>query len=54
MAADSSERYVLLNGLAEEFAARYRRGERPSLKEHTARHPEQAADTRGFFPALSA
>jgi hypothetical protein len=30
MAADSSERFVLLNQLAEEFAERYRRGERPS------------------------
>ena len=28
--------------LAEEFAARYRRGERPSLTEYAERHPELA------------
>jgi eukaryotic-like serine/threonine-protein kinase len=53
MAADSSERFVLLNQLAEEFAARYRRGERPSLKEYQDRHPELADDIRAFFPALA-
>ena len=42
MATDSSERLVLLNRLAEEFAARYRRGERPALTEYTDRHPELA------------
>src|SRR5262245_11863211 len=52
MAADSSERFVLLNRLAEEFAARYRRGERPALGEYIARHPELADDIREFFPAL--
>ncbi len=31
MATLSSERYVLLNRLADELAGRYRRGERPSL-----------------------
>jgi WD40 repeat protein/serine/threonine protein kinase len=53
MAADSSERFVLLNQLAEEFAQRYRRGERPSLKEYQDRHPELADDIREFFPALA-
>src|SRR5262245_15659372 len=52
MATDSSERYLLLNRLAEEFAQRYRRGERPSLKEYADRHPELAADIREFFPAV--
>ena len=42
MAADSSERFVLLNHLGEEFAERFRRGERRSLSECTERHPEQA------------
>src|SRR5690348_10535112 len=38
--------------LAEEFAERYRRGERPSLSEYTARYPEQAGRIRHLFPAL--
>src|SRR5262249_17045536 len=41
-----------LNRLAEEFAARYRGGERPALQEYIDRHPELAADIRDFFPAL--
>src|ERR1700740_614246 len=53
MAADNSEQFVLLNHLADEFAARYRRGERPSLQEYIDRHPELAADIREFFPALA-
>jgi WD40 repeat protein/serine/threonine protein kinase len=54
MATDSSERMVLLNRLAEEFAARYRRGERPALQEYIDRHPELADDIRDLFPALAA
>src|SRR5262249_43751665 len=38
--------------LAGEFAERYRRGERPSLSEYTARHPELAEQIRDLFPAL--
>ncbi len=52
MASDSSERFVLLNRLADEFAERYRRGERPSLQEYIDRHPELADDIREFFPAM--
>jgi WD40 repeat protein len=52
MPADSSARFVLLNRLADEFAERYRRGERPSLQEYIERHPELAADIREFFPAM--
>jgi eukaryotic-like serine/threonine-protein kinase len=39
--------------LAEEFAARLRRGEHPSLTEYTERYPEHAADIRDLFPALA-
>jgi WD40 repeat protein/serine/threonine protein kinase len=53
MAADNSEQFVLLNRLADEFAARYRRGERPALQEYIDRHPELADDIREFFPALA-
>src|SRR6266851_8019577 len=53
MAADSSDRFVLLNELGEEFAARYRRGERPALQEYIDRHPELADEIREFFPAMA-
>jgi len=52
MAADSSEQFVLLNRLADEFAVRYRRGERPTLQEYIDRHPHLADDIREFFPAM--
>jgi hypothetical protein len=38
--------------LAEEFAQRYRRGERPSLQEYVERLPEMADEIRERFPAL--
>jgi serine/threonine protein kinase/WD40 repeat protein/Flp pilus assembly protein TadD len=38
--------------LAEEFADRYRRGERPPLSEYVARYPEHADEIRELFPAL--
>ena len=39
--------------LAEEFLARYRRGERPALQEYVERHPELAAAIREVFPAVA-
>jgi serine/threonine protein kinase len=41
-----------LEKLAEEFVARFRRGERPALAEYTDRYPELAAQIRELFPAL--
>jgi serine/threonine protein kinase/WD40 repeat protein len=38
--------------LAEEFIARRRRGEKPSLSDYTEQYPELAADIRELFPAL--
>jgi serine/threonine protein kinase len=38
--------------LAEEFAQRLRRGERPSLTEYTTRYPALAGQIRELFPAL--
>jgi serine/threonine protein kinase/WD40 repeat protein len=38
--------------LAEEFIERYRRGERPPLKEYTDRYPELAEQIEDLFPAL--
>ena len=53
MAETSGGRDVLLNQLAEEFAARFRRGESPSLQEYCDRYPELADDIRAFFPAMA-
>ena len=53
MADSSSERYVRLNRLADEFAERYRAGEQPQLQEYCDRHPELADEIREFFPAMA-
>jgi WD40 repeat protein/serine/threonine protein kinase len=39
--------------LAEEFVARYRKGERPPLSEYIAQHPELAERIRQVFPLLA-
>jgi eukaryotic-like serine/threonine-protein kinase len=52
MSISESEQYNLLDQLAEEFAARFRRGERPALKEYTDRYPELAEEIRELFPAM--
>jgi hypothetical protein len=41
-----------LDGPAEEFLLRYRRGERPSLTEYEQRFPALAGRIRTLFPAL--
>ncbi len=40
--------------LAQEFADRYRRGERPSLSEYVGKYPEHAERIRRIFPAMVA
>src|SRR5262245_55649142 len=45
-------RDLLLNQLADEFAARQRHGERPSLQEFSARYPHLAEDIRSLLPAM--
>jgi len=52
MSISESEQYDLLDQLAEEFADRFRRGERPALKEYTDRYPELAEEIRELFPAM--
>src|SRR6187455_2017516 len=47
----SSADYGRFEELAEEFAARFRRGERPSLQEYIDRAPELADEIREMFPA---
>ena len=50
--SESSANYILLTRLADEFAARYRAGQRPSLEEYIGRYPELADDIRELFPAM--
>ena len=49
---DSSDNRDPLDRMAEEFVARYRAGERPSLTEYTNRLPDRADEIRDLFPAL--
>jgi eukaryotic-like serine/threonine-protein kinase len=52
IAIEGSCDYVRFDELAEEFARRFRRGERPSLQEYADRLPAMADEIRGMFPAL--
>jgi eukaryotic-like serine/threonine-protein kinase len=52
MSDSESGQYDLLDRLAEEFADRFRRGERPALKEYTDRYPDLADEIRELFPAM--
>jgi eukaryotic-like serine/threonine-protein kinase len=47
-----SRDYGRFDELAEEFAERYRRGERPRLQEYVDRLPEMAEEIREMFPAM--
>jgi WD40 repeat protein len=49
---DSSAERNPVERLAEEFAERHRRGERPALTEYTAKYPQHAEEIRDLFPAL--
>jgi serine/threonine protein kinase/WD40 repeat protein/tetratricopeptide (TPR) repeat protein len=51
--ASTDSRSEIVIALAEEFLDRYRRGERPALKEYIDRHPELEADIREAFPAMA-
>jgi WD40 repeat protein/predicted Ser/Thr protein kinase len=51
MSSSSSDRDPV-EQLADEFLARHRRGERPSLAEYTERYPQYADAIRRLFPAL--
>jgi serine/threonine protein kinase/Flp pilus assembly protein TadD len=51
MANSSNERNPV-ERLAEEFAARLRRGERPALSEYTAQYPQYAEQILELFPAM--
>ena len=49
----SESRSGLVLELAEEFLDRYRKGQRPPLKEYIDRHPELADEIREVFPAMA-
>ena len=50
--SSGSADYGLFDELAEEFAERYRCGERPSLQEYVDRCPQMGDEIRELFPAL--
>ena len=52
--SDSTSGPDLFNRLADEFAERYRRGERPTLSEYAGKHPDLAEQINELFPALVA
>jgi len=52
--ADSSGDLDLFEALTQEFIARVRGGESPSLEEYCAKHPALADEIRELFPALLA
>src|SRR3954471_882314 len=49
----SGSRSGLVLELAEEFLERYRKGERPPLREYIDRHPELESEIREVFPAMA-
>ncbi len=50
--ADNQSQPEQLGPVMDEFVARYRRGERPSVTEYAERHPDLADQIRELFPAL--
>ncbi len=54
MPIDPADRFDLLDRVAEEFASRFRRGERPSLKEYLDLYPDLADDIQEMLPAMVA
>src|SRR6516165_10790339 len=53
MNASSASEQDSVDRLAEEFAARHRRGEHPAVSEYTQRFPQYAEAIRDLFPALA-
>ena len=52
MGTQFSGKFELFDQVAEEFAERLRRGERPALQEYVERYPELAAEIHDLFPAM--
>jgi serine/threonine protein kinase len=53
MDSSGSDKYALLDRIAEEFAERRRRGEVPSLREYIEKYPHLADDLRDILPAMA-
>jgi hypothetical protein len=53
MSSNSSERFDLLDRIADEFAARWRKGEQPSVDEYVERYPDLVLN-QAFSPLLVA
>ena len=51
--SDSQSQDGIVVELAEEFLERYRKGERPPLREYIQRHPELASEIKEVFPAMA-
>jgi WD40 repeat protein/serine/threonine protein kinase len=51
--SESESNSAIVLELAEEFIERYRKGERPPLREYIDRHPELAAEIKEVFPAMA-
>ncbi|MFL5243867.1 MAG: protein kinase domain-containing protein [Gemmataceae bacterium] len=52
MPANESHDYDLIDQMADDFAARLRRGEKPSLQDYIDRHPQLANEIRELLPAM--
>src|SRR5262245_35660949 len=52
MGSHDSHDYDLIDQLADEFTARFRKGERPALQEYIDRYPHLADDIRELLPAM--
>jgi serine/threonine protein kinase/WD40 repeat protein len=51
--SNSESRSAVVLELAEEFLERYRKGERPALKDYIDKNPELAGEIREVFPAMA-
>jgi serine/threonine protein kinase len=51
-ASQTATNHEPIDDLADDFLARYRRGERPSITEYVTVHPELADEIRELFPTL--
>lgn len=52
MISRDSQKFSQIDQLAEEFAARLRKGESPTLQEYLDRYPDLADEIRELFPAM--
>ncbi len=51
--SESEARFEFVGKLGEEFVERFRRGERPRIREYADKYPDYAAEIEEVFPALA-